>query len=158
MSLRHSPKALYHPIPQALVDEQQETRRLSAEFAIESAEGEILDENVPILDPSVARVNPRIRWVFLALGAGILLPWNGSFHNVSLLQAGTQTPGCYLVLITATPFFLSRLIGSSYSSTFSSYLSTTFTASNFCFLAHATITSKRVSCSCLHWYAPILTP
>lgn len=48
------------------------------------------------------------------------------------------------VMITATPYFLARLSGSHYRGTFSSYLSTSCTASNFVFLAHATITSKKV--------------
>lgn len=49
------------------------------------------------------------------------------------------------VVITATPFFLKRLQGSGSEHTFSSYLSTTFTATNFIFLGHATVTSKHVS-------------
>lgn len=53
-------------------------------------------------------------------------------------------------LITATPFFLSRLEGSSLKSTFSSYLSVTFTVANFCVLAHATVTSKQVSCTAMY--------
>jgi len=40
------------------------------------------------------------------------------------------------------PFFASRLANSSLRSTFGSYLTTTFTAANFIFLAHATSTSK----------------
>ena len=54
-------------------------------------------------------------------------------------------------LITATPYFLTRLEGSSLKSTFSSYLSTTFTVANFAFLAHATATTKQVRA--LHWFA-----
>lgn len=49
------------------------------------------------------------------------------------------------VTITAMPYFLARLQGSSLKSTFGSYLTTTFTLSNFIFLAHATVTSKHVS-------------
>ncbi|KAF8579045.1 hypothetical protein K439DRAFT_1638333 [Ramaria rubella] len=41
------------------------------------------------------------------------------------------------------PYFLSRLSGSALQSTFGSYLSATFTISNFGFLAHATITSRQ---------------
>lgn len=47
-------------------------------------------------------------------------------------------------MITATPYFLARLSGSPFKSTFSSYLTTTFTLANFGFLAHATMTSKQV--------------
>lgn len=47
-------------------------------------------------------------------------------------------------MITATPYFLSRLEGSSVKGTFSSYLSTAFTIPNLLFLAHATATSKKV--------------
>lgn len=49
-----------------------------------------------------------------------------------------------IALINATPFFLSRMGDSPLKSTFSSYLSTTFTAANFVFLAYATATSKQV--------------
>ena len=47
-------------------------------------------------------------------------------------------------MITAQPYFISQLQHSSIRSTFGSYLVTTFTLSNFLFLAHATITSKKV--------------
>lgn len=46
-------------------------------------------------------------------------------------------------MITAEPYFLSQLRHSSIRSTFSSYLVTAFTLSNFLFLAHATVTSKK---------------
>ncbi|OBZ76440.1 Nucleoside transporter FUN26 [Grifola frondosa] len=79
-----------------------------------------------IVDNSIAAENdPRIRWIHFVLGCAVLLPWNA--------------------LITATPYFLSRMEGSPLKSTFSSYLSTTFTAANFLFLAHATATSKQSS-------------
>jgi hypothetical protein len=52
------------------------------------------------------------------------------------------------VMIIAEPYFLSQLQRPSTRSAFSSYLATTFTLSNFAFLAHATLTSKKVtSCS-----------
>ena len=47
-------------------------------------------------------------------------------------------------MITAEPYFLSQLRHSSMRSTFASYLVTAFTLSNFIFLAHATVTSKKV--------------
>ena len=49
-----------------------------------------------------------------------------------------------VALITATPYFQARVAGTSLKSVFSSYLSTTFTAANFLFLAHATVTAKKV--------------
>lgn len=55
-------------------------------------------------------------------------------------------------MITATPFFLSRLEGSAIQNTFSSYLSTSFTFSNFAFLAHATATSTKAGP--LHYIFP----
>lgn len=55
--------------------------------------------------------------------------------------------GIGIVMITATPFFLSRVVGSPFETSFGSYLSTSFTLSNFLFLAHATATSKQV---CVH--------
>src|SRR6266511_1366733 len=42
------------------------------------------------------------------------------------------------------PFFLARLSTSSLRSSFSSYLTTSFTLANFIFLAHATLNSKQV--------------
>ena len=49
-------------------------------------------------------------------------------------------------MITATPYFLSQLEGSSLRHNFPSYMSLIFTASNFGFLAHATATAKQVWC------------
>ncbi|KAJ7591502.1 nucleoside transporter-domain-containing protein [Mycena floridula] len=70
-------------------------------------------------------LTPRIRWIQFLLGCAVLLPWN--------------------VMITATPFFLSRLTASPLKPAFSSYMSTSFTASNFMFLAHATASAKQAS-------------
>ncbi|KAI5122120.1 hypothetical protein M0805_000768 [Coniferiporia weirii] len=75
--------------------------------------------------PDGTRLDNRIRWIHFIFGCAVLLPWN--------------------VLITATPYFLLRLAGTPLESTFSSYLSITFTIANFVFLAHATITSKQSS-------------
>lgn len=70
-------------------------------------------------------VDSRIRWIYFMLGCAILLPWN--------------------VLITATSFFLSRLVGSPLRATFTSYLTTTSNVFNVFALAHATVTSKQSS-------------
>ncbi|KAG2051349.1 hypothetical protein BDR06DRAFT_595941 [Suillus hirtellus] len=70
-------------------------------------------------------VDSRIRWIYFMLGCAILLPWN--------------------VLITATSFFLSRLVGSPLRATFASYLTTTSNVFNVFALAHATATSKKSS-------------
>ncbi|KAE9404472.1 hypothetical protein BT96DRAFT_964197 [Gymnopus androsaceus JB14] len=114
-----SPEALYHSIPQAPVPSNP----------IITDDPDIELENDDRLELPAIGSNPsldaRIRWVHFVLGCAVLLPWNA--------------------LITATPYFLSRLAGSSFQSTFSSYLSITFTLSNFLFLAHATATSKQMS-------------
>jgi len=47
-------------------------------------------------------------------------------------------------MITATPYFLSRLAGSPLRSTFTSYMATSFTITNLLFLGHATVTTKKV--------------
>lgn len=47
-------------------------------------------------------------------------------------------------MITATPYFLAQLEGSSLQRVFPSYMSLIFTATNFGFLAHATATTKQV--------------
>ncbi|KAF7980928.1 hypothetical protein HWV62_36143 [Athelia sp. TMB] len=70
-------------------------------------------------------IEPRIRSVFFIFGCAQLLPWNE--------------------LITATPYFLSRLAGSSYQSTFASYLSTSFTAVSFLVFIYTTSTSSQTS-------------
>ncbi|KAG0702331.1 nucleoside transporter-domain-containing protein [Suillus ampliporus] len=70
-------------------------------------------------------VDGRIQWVYFTLGCATLLPWNA--------------------LITATSFFLSRLVGSPLRATFTSYLTTTSTIFNIFAVAHATATSKRSS-------------
>ncbi|KAJ7162577.1 nucleoside transporter-domain-containing protein [Mycena crocata] len=82
------------------------------------------DDSVSGLTSSVV-VDSRIQWIHFILGCAVLLPWN--------------------VMITATPFFLSRLSNSSLKLAFGSYLSCAFTASNFLFLARATVTSKHSS-------------
>ncbi|KAI0751483.1 nucleoside transporter-domain-containing protein [Daedaleopsis nitida] len=116
----HASEAIYHPIPQAPV----------ASNSIPPASPDIdLDDEVILsgsgILPTQTVVDSKIRWIHFILGCAVLLPWNA--------------------LITATPFFQSRLEGSSLRSTFSSYLSTTFTAANFVFLAHATATAKKAS-------------
>ncbi|KAJ6510187.1 nucleoside transporter-domain-containing protein [Mycena vitilis] len=117
----HSPEALYHAIPQAPVATNPVVLpHLDAE--------ELQDLDDPTLAPDLAPdvvVNSRIQWIHFVLGCAVLLPWN--------------------VMITATPFFLARLANSPLRLAFSSYLSCAFTASNFIFLARATVTSKRSS-------------
>lgn len=51
-----------------------------------------------------------VRAIHFALGCAVLLPWN--------------------VLITATPYFLSRVVNSPFQSSFSSYMTCSFTAFN----------------------------
>ncbi|KAJ3548833.1 hypothetical protein NMY22_g1111 [Coprinellus aureogranulatus] len=82
------------------------------------------EDSDPPQDIPPELVDRRVKWINFILGAAVLLPWN--------------------VTITAMPYFLARLQGSSLKSTFGSYLTTTFTLSNFIFLAHATITSKHI--------------
>ncbi|KAA1466077.1 hypothetical protein DENSPDRAFT_830825 [Dentipellis sp. KUC8613] len=93
---------------------------LDAEMDVEDMEDSMLEEVSHPPPPA-----GRIRWIHFLLGCAVLLPWN--------------------VMITATPYFISRLEGSPLRSTFSSWLSTTFTFANFFALAYATATSKKVS-------------
>lgn len=81
--------------------------------------------------------DPRIRWVYFMLGAATLLSWNA--------------------MINANPFFMSRLLGSPLRTSFSSYLSSVFTASNVITLGHATITSKQSSPSRRAFWSAALT-
>ncbi|KAJ7667657.1 nucleoside transporter-domain-containing protein [Mycena polygramma] len=116
----HSPEALYHAIPQAPV--------ATNPAVLPHLDPEELQDDATLasdLTPLDVVVNSRIQWIHFVLGCAVLLPWN--------------------VMITATPFFLSRLANSPLRLAFSSYLSCAFTASNFIFLARATVTSKRSS-------------
>ncbi|TFY78215.1 hypothetical protein EWM64_g5798 [Hericium alpestre] len=80
-------------------------------------------------------VPSRIRWIHFLLGCAVLLPWN--------------------VMITATPYFISRLEGSPLRSTFSSWLSTSFTFANFFVLAYATTTAKKASSAKRVWWSTL---
>ncbi|RPD66694.1 hypothetical protein L226DRAFT_549482 [Lentinus tigrinus ALCF2SS1-7] len=116
----HASEAIYHPIPQAPV----------ASNPIPEGSPDLdLDDDAALSGsafiPTQNVVDSRIRWAHFMLGCAVLLPWNA--------------------LITATPYFQSRVAGTSLKSVFSSYLSTTFTAANFLFLAHATVTAKKAS-------------
>lgn len=68
-------------------------------------------------------VDGKIRAIYFVLGCAVLLPWNA--------------------IITATPYFMSRLDGTSLKASFSSYLSMAFMVPNLIFLGHATATSKQ---------------
>ncbi|KAF8450333.1 nucleoside transporter-domain-containing protein [Boletus edulis BED1] len=67
----------------------------------------------------------QTKWTYFLLGCAILLPWNA--------------------LINATSFFLSRMAGSGFYPTFSSYMSTAYTLANLVFQSYSTITSKQSS-------------
>ncbi|KAF8911901.1 nucleoside transporter-domain-containing protein [Mucidula mucida] len=114
-----SPEALYHAIPQAPVAANPIIRSESDIELDDEADPESAHESTHLLHV----VDARIRWIHFILGNAVLLPWN--------------------VMITATPYFLARLSASTLKLTFSSYLSTSFTAANVLFLAHATATSKQ---------------
>jgi solute carrier family 29 (equilibrative nucleoside transporter), member 1/2/3 len=127
----HPPSgALYHSIPQS------DAVPMSSDIGLDGDEGQTIVTASDIL------VDRRIRWINFMFGSAVLLPWNGA---IPLIYAGIQLLNLSRpVLITATPFFLSRLTGSSYKSTFSSYLSSSFTAVSFIVLIYSTATSTQV--------------
>ncbi|KAM6495656.1 Nucleoside transporter domain containing protein [Amanita muscaria] len=85
--------------------------------------------------PEALEVDVRTKRIFFVLGCALLLPWNGMF----LPPAPSYLP----VLITAIPFFLSRLEDSpSLKLTFSSYLSALCNFVNLVSLTHATFLRK----------------
>lgn len=132
--------AQYRALPQS-PDASQDIRIPSA---IEEGDIPVDDIDDSILDglpSSNAPVDSRIMWVNFMLGAAVLLPWNGASETSLALSCELKQP--HLVMITAEPYFLSQLRHSSIRSTFASYLATAFTLSNFFFLAHATVTSKK---------------
>ncbi|KAI0698630.1 nucleoside transporter-domain-containing protein [Cytidiella melzeri] len=120
MSVQHRPATDYY---QSVSQDEDELRQPALDIG---ADEEALAEEF-ISHEHVAEHDRRIYWIHVILGSAVLLPWNA--------------------LITATPYFLARLEGSSLRSTFSSYLSTTFTVANFGFLAHATSTSQQSTSS-----------
>ncbi|KAF8913719.1 nucleoside transporter-domain-containing protein [Gymnopilus junonius] len=107
-----SPEALYHAIPQL---EEVNASQINLD-------SDTLELNLAPTDPPAFLIDSSIRWIHFVLGCAVLLSWN--------------------VVITAMPFFASRLAHSSLRSTFASYLTTTFTLANLIVLAHATATSK----------------
>ncbi|KAJ7087195.1 nucleoside transporter-domain-containing protein [Mycena belliarum] len=117
----HSPDALYHAVPQAPVASNPLVLQ-DPDNELEESQDDITITSNPT---SEIVVDSRIRWIHFVFGCAVLLPWN--------------------VMITATPFFLARLDNSPFKLSFESYLTCTFTASNFIFLARATITSKQSS-------------
>ncbi|KAH9951820.1 nucleoside transporter-domain-containing protein [Amylocystis lapponica] len=115
----HVVEAAYRPIPEVPIP----LPRTSSDLEFE-------DESVDLDDEIGATTllegdDGRIRGIHFILGCAVLLPWNA--------------------MITATPYFLSRLNNSPMKSTFTSYLSTSFTASGFVSLAYATATIKQTS-------------
>ncbi|KAL1743895.1 nucleoside transporter-domain-containing protein [Schizophyllum fasciatum] len=117
-----STDALYHPIPQGPVAANP---ILHSDSRIDNIDEEEVEDILAEQDHGQRpTVDARLWWINCLLGCAVLLPWNA--------------------IITATPYFLSRLQGSTLQKTFSSYLSTSFTASNFFFLACATARSKRI--------------
>jgi len=130
----------YHALPQA-PDIEQDINIPSAIDESESTSDDLEDTIGDESTPSNARVDTRIQWIYFMLGAAVLLPWNGTL--ITPLCVPRVTLYTWVVMITAEPYFISQLRGSSIRSIFGSYLATTFTLSNFLFLAHATITSKK---------------
>ncbi|KAG6818846.1 hypothetical protein H0H93_001083, partial [Arthromyces matolae] len=135
--MSRSPEALYHAIPQVLAPEDDQ-RTPPDVLELEGDEQTLAVAIDPLApsDPPAVVIDAQVRWIHFILGCCVLLPWN--------------------VMITATPYFLSRLNDSPLKGVFSSYLSVTFTACNFIFLAHATVVSKQTSPShqtrrCIIW-------
>lgn len=93
--------------------------------------------SIEISRPQDIRRDARIRWVYFMLGAATLLSWNA--------------------MINANPFFMSRLSGLPLRKSFSSYLSSVFSASNVITLGHATMTSKQSSPSKRAFWSTALT-
>lgn len=131
----------YHALPQT-PDMAQDINIPSAIVEAELASDDIEDAIGDDTTPFDAPVDSRIQWIHFMLGAAVLLPWNG--ESYSRPTSGPCKLILLVVMITAEPYFLSQLRHSSVRSTFGSYLATTFMLSNFFFLAHATITSKKV--------------
>ncbi|KAH9843954.1 nucleoside transporter-domain-containing protein, partial [Rhodofomes roseus] len=110
--------AEYQPIPQAPVAAGPATRHSLDVSEVDEEDAVDIMEDAPEVV-----VDGKIRAIHFVLGCAVLLPWNA--------------------MITATPYFMSRLDGSPLKASFSSYLSMAFMFSNLIFLGHATATSKQ---------------
>ena len=141
--MTRSSDAPYQPISQDAPEDAQ----ISTPLQVEEDEVAFVEDFVS--QERAASLDSRIGWIHLVLGCAVLLPWNGTSHSRFTCP---QLMLC-VVMITATPYFLLRLEGSSLKSTFSSYLSTSFTVANFFFLAHATATTRQV-CFCFVYKPP----
>ncbi|KAG9128184.1 hypothetical protein FRC07_003734 [Ceratobasidium sp. 392] len=84
-----------------------------------------LSRSLTLPPPRDPHTRKPIQVVFIVLGACFLLPWNG--------------------LITATPYFLSRLAKSPVRSAFGSYLSVSYQVVNFLMLVYVTATAATAS-------------
>ncbi|KAG8733375.1 hypothetical protein FRC12_018904 [Ceratobasidium sp. 428] len=84
-----------------------------------------LSRSLTLPRPRDPHTRKPIQVVFIVLGACFLLPWNG--------------------LITATPYFLSRLANSPVRSAFGSYLSVSYQVVNFLMLIYVTATAATAS-------------
>ncbi|KZS94130.1 hypothetical protein SISNIDRAFT_410635 [Sistotremastrum niveocremeum HHB9708] len=106
----------YHAIPKAPL--ATHGARLNDE------EIEQIDAETPHLEESLSSLPlpASVGWIYFILGAAFLLPWNA--------------------MITAMPYFLSRLANSPFDAAFGSYLSCSMNLATFSLMAHATITSN----------------
>ena len=83
----------------------------------------------------------RAKWTYFILGCAILLPWNGDIFRQTTHIICAHV---YSAMANATPFFLSRLAGSTFYPTFSSYLSSVYTLTKLACQFYCTFTSKQV--------------
>jgi len=102
------------------------------------------DEDVVEEIAMIVEVTPAIRWVHFIFGCAVLLPWNGMSSRERRSTTPVRSTNPPTAMITATPYFLSQLEGSSLQHILPSYMSLVSTASNLGFLAHATATTKQV--------------
>ncbi|KAG1753735.1 nucleoside transporter-domain-containing protein [Suillus paluster] len=109
--------------------------RISTQEVLGQDDNDRISMETPLLQDM--RGDARIRWVYFMLGAATLLSWNA--------------------MINANSFFMSRLSGSPLRQSFSSYLSSVFTASNVVALGHAIVTSKQSSPSRRAFWSTALT-
>ena len=111
------------------------------EAVVERGEAE---ETQRALSQAVAD-SSTVHWIFFIMGCAILLPWNGQF-NLSRNRF-EKLPNRYYVgiaIITAMPFFLSRLEQSHLRPVFASYLVASMQLCRLPTLIHATYTVKKV--------------
>ena len=98
---------------------------------------------VPRLPPIQNSSEPTVNRIFALLGAASLMPWNGilSSHSILGLSPDSERDPA---MITALPYFVSRMGDSPLKNTYASSFVLTYQSVRWPTLIHATLTTSSV--------------